>query len=515
MRISARVEHGDAENVAIARGTGADDLGEERDADAHHLAGLAALEGVPLLLLLGAQLLVVDRLQRLVERGLVVARVVDPPERRRVGELLAPDQVLPPQLRRVHLQLLRQDIDGALDGVGRFGDAERAAVGDAARRLVGVDAVHRAMRGRDVIGAGDDREQPRRPFGGVGAGVEGAVVGDGVAAKPRDLAVLGGREFHVHVEVARERRGRQVLDAVLDPFHRLPGDDRGDDGADVARIGADLVAEAAADVGRDDVDLVLGDLGDQRAHGADDVRRLEGPPQGQLALDLVERGDALAGLERAGVDARIRDHLADGDVGLVEGGVGFRLAARLPVEHVVIVLARPVRAFGLVLDVLADAGGTLVHRMHRIDHAGQPLVFDLDRVGAVGGGVAAVRDDEGDLLVLEQHLAVGQHHLHVAGQRRHPGEVDALELFGGEHGEYAGDFQRLRRVDLLDAGMSVRRAVEIAIEHAGQFQVVDVVALALGEADVLDALALAAHAFEFFGAFGGGGGLVVHSAASC
>src|SRR5260370_7242780 len=40
----AGIEHRDAEDVAILRRAGADDLGEERDADAHDLAGLAALE---------------------------------------------------------------------------------------------------------------------------------------------------------------------------------------------------------------------------------------------------------------------------------------------------------------------------------------------------------------------------------------------------------------------------------------------------------------------------------------
>ena len=65
-------------------------------------------------------------------------------------------------------------------------------------------------------------KKPGRPFGGVGAGVERAVVGDGVAAQPRDLAVLGRRDFIVHVEIARERGGREILDAVLDPLHRPP-----------------------------------------------------------------------------------------------------------------------------------------------------------------------------------------------------------------------------------------------------------------------------------------------------
>ena len=61
MRISAEVEHGDAEDVAGARRAGADDLGEEGDADAHQLARLAALEGFLLRLLLRAQRLVADR----------------------------------------------------------------------------------------------------------------------------------------------------------------------------------------------------------------------------------------------------------------------------------------------------------------------------------------------------------------------------------------------------------------------------------------------------------------------
>ena len=179
------VEHGDAENVAGARRAGADDLGEEGDADAHQLARLAALERLALCFLLFAQLLVADRLHRLVHGGVIVAGIVLPAERRRVGELLAADQVLHAEFGRVHAELLRHDVHGALDAIGRFGDAERAAIGDAARRLVGIDAVDQTMRGREVVGAADDAEQPGRPFGGVGAGVEGAVVGDGVAAHRR------------------------------------------------------------------------------------------------------------------------------------------------------------------------------------------------------------------------------------------------------------------------------------------------------------------------------------------
>ena len=212
--------------------------------------------------------------------------------------------------------------------------------------------------------------------------------------------------------------------------------------------------------------------------------------------------------------ARISDHLPDLDVGFLEGRIGRRLVAGLPGEDVIVVLALAVRAVGLVLEILADHRRVRRHRLERIDVDRKRLVFHFDQIGGVGRDIAVLRDDEGDFLILEQHLAVGQHHLHVAGKRRHPGEVDGLERLGGNHRDDAGHRRGLGRVDLLDAGVSVRRAIEIAVEHARQLHVVDVIALALDETDVLDALSFAAHAFELDGAFGRGGGHVVHSAAS-
>ena len=103
--------------------------------------------------------------------------------------MLAPDEVLHAQFSRVHPQFLRENVHRPLDAIGRLGDAERAAIGDAARRLVGVDAVDRTMRDREVVRPGDDVEEPRRPFGGIGAGVEGAVIGEHVHAQRRDFAV--------------------------------------------------------------------------------------------------------------------------------------------------------------------------------------------------------------------------------------------------------------------------------------------------------------------------------------
>jgi hypothetical protein len=212
--------------------------------------------------------------------------------------------------------------------------------------------------------------------------------------------------------------------------------------------------------------------------------------------------------------ARIDDHFLDSDIRFRKGRVGLGLVAGLPVEDVIVMLARTVGALLLVLDIFADHRSIGRHGFERIDIARQCLVFDFDQVGGIRRGVPVLRDNKSYLLVLEQDLAIGQHHLHVAGKRRHPGEIDGLERFRGDHRNHARNRCRLGRVDLLDTGVGMRRAGEIAVQHAGQLEVVDVIALALNESNVLNALALAAHALKLFGAFGGGGGCVVHSAAS-
>src|SRR5207247_8528320 len=99
-------------------------------------------------------------------------------------------------------------------------------------------------------------------------------------------------------------------------------------------------------------------------------------------------------------------------------------------------------------------------------------------------------------------------------ERQHPGQVDGFQRLGGNDSQYARHLQRLFRIDRFDARVRMRRADEIAMQHARQFYVVDIVTLALGEADVFDALALAAETLEFGFALFPRGSHVVHSAAS-
>ena len=128
-----------------------------------------------------AHVLAVGRVgQHLVEGGVVIAAVQFPTEGGLVRELLGLYEIAPPDLGLVDAELLRQHVQRPFDDIHRLGHAKRAAVGDTARRLVRVDAVHPDVRNRNVVGTGADVEQPGRELARVGTGVEGTMIGEHV-----------------------------------------------------------------------------------------------------------------------------------------------------------------------------------------------------------------------------------------------------------------------------------------------------------------------------------------------
>ena len=157
-------------------------------------------------------------------------------ERRAVREVVVADEVDPPELRLVHAEVVGRRLHHALLEEHRLGHPERAPVGDAAGRLVGVDAARGQVGGRDVV-AGERRvHQADLELAGLGVGEEGAVVGVGVHPDAEDLAVLAQRQLALEVDVAGEAGRDQVAGAVLDPLDRTLGEDRGEDRHDVARV---------------------------------------------------------------------------------------------------------------------------------------------------------------------------------------------------------------------------------------------------------------------------------------
>ena len=214
------------------------------------------------------------------------------------------------------------------------------------------------------------------------------------------------------------------------------------------------------------------------------------------------------------MDPLIKDPFGGHDRSVIDRAGGPRRVADLPGENVVVVLARPVSAAGLVLQIVTQNWCGCSHRPVGIDERRQLFVFDLDHIDRVGSDVAILGDDEGYFLALKQHLLVGQYGLNIAGEGWHPVQLQRFQVFSGQHRLDAGQCERSVFFDRFDAGMAIRRADEITKQHARQFEVVDVVALALRKADILDALAPGTEAFEPLRPRLGGLGLGRHSAAS-
>ena len=233
--------------------------------------------------LLAPQLVVADLLERQLERLLVFAGVVLEARGRLVRELVRRDEVLDADLGRVDVQLVRRVLDQALDQVGRLGDAERAAVGHAARRLVRVRAVGDDVRGGQVVRARHDVEQAGPELRRLRVGVERPVVGHHLHAQAEHLPVALQRQLAVHVVVAGEPGRDQVVGARLDPLHGLPDQERRGRRDHVAGVDRDLVAEPAAEVGGDDPDVLLRQPGHHREQRPVHVRRLRGHVDGRLA----------------------------------------------------------------------------------------------------------------------------------------------------------------------------------------------------------------------------------------
>ena len=245
---------------------------------------------------------VVDDLEQLVEARLVVAGVVD----RRpavlegdadvVGELVGPDEVQAPDLGPVEPELGRDAVHHPLHHERRV-RAARAAVGrgrdqvrEQRREVVAV--VVEPVGARELRRADDRDDQPVRAVG--------AAVVHEARLEREDAAVLAHADPHVVDLLALVRGADEVLAPVLGPLDRHPEVAGGERDEDLLGIELDdLDAEAAADVGGHDVDLLDVHVEQAAEAAADAGRRLRGVVHQQGAL-LVEARHHGAALERRG-----------------------------------------------------------------------------------------------------------------------------------------------------------------------------------------------------------------------
>ena len=102
----------------------------------------------------------------------------------------------------------------------------------------------------DLVGAGD-RAVHAVERAGHGRAQIGAVVLELVEPQRQDAAVLGDGSLDLGDAVGTGAGGKEMLEPVLDPFHRPAGDAGGERGEHDIGKHRELDAEAPAEVGRD------------------------------------------------------------------------------------------------------------------------------------------------------------------------------------------------------------------------------------------------------------------------
>jgi len=174
-------------------------------------------------------------------------------QRHLVGHLVGRDQIAPPHLGGIEAEFARHPVHQPFAYECRL-------------RMPG--AAHRCNR--DLVGQGEadihavgrhlvlKRQAFRRVVGDVHAarGV-GAVLMDHGAADAEDTPVVIDRDFGIPVLIALHGGGDEMLAPVLDPFDRPVQHDGGQGYCYILGIDHQLGAEAAADIGGDDANLIF------------------------------------------------------------------------------------------------------------------------------------------------------------------------------------------------------------------------------------------------------------------
>ena len=295
----------------------------------------------------------------------------------------------------------------------------------------------------------------------------GAHVGQQVDVEPADPAVGVGSDRDLLPLVAAVVHGHVAFAAALGPLDRpaqLAGDQ---DGQHLFCRDLQLGSEAAADVGRDDPEVLLRNASDQGEHHPQHVRDLGRRPERELPADA--RADHRARLHRgrdqpllAVVPLKHHRRVAEGRVHITlrEGPDEALVAGLVDLRRVVL-----------------QGGPDVEHRRER-------LVVDLDGGQGVGRGVAVAGHHAGDGLADVAHLV--DRHRRVSGdddvRRDRPGAGQAA-LLGGEvrtgvGRDDPGLAPRGADVDRGDPGVRVRAPQERHVQHAGQPDVVGPVGLA-------------------------------------
>ena len=394
-----------------------------------------------------------------------------------VGELR--DQVAAAQFDRIEAALAGGVVDQALDQIVRFRLAGAAIGID--RHGVGERRAHIHEDRRDDVAAAHRRG---RGVGGTARSAArhvGAEIGDGADVQREEVALGIQRQPGAADIVAALRGGDEILGAALDPFHRPAQFARGPEQHDPFGIQRVLDAEAAADIGRHDMDPLARNMEDAVGQLVTDGVHAGGGDEQmqQIAVRMRDRG---AGFHRRDDQAVVDEFQFDAMRGMGERLLDGPRIALLETERQVSRRDVPQLRRGVV------------QRARAIDDGRQRVVLDRQRLGRLHRLVAGLGDDERDRVADMPDPADRQRrarrddhrrqcrHLRCTGQR-----PEVADVVRGEHAQHAADRAGRVGIDMPDQRMRVRRSNDMRPCLAWQVDVFDEASLAGQEAMVLEA----------------------------
>ncbi len=104
----------------------------------------------------------------------------------------------------------------------------------------------------------------------------------------------------------------------------------------------------------------------------------------------------------------------------------------------------------------------------------QRVIFGGDRAAPLLRRLRRLGEDDGNRLADMPHLALGEDRLVVKGRAVIGIGDDGADFGGGDDSEDAPRRPRRRRIDRADAGVRHGAPEDLAVQHAGQAQIVDI-----------------------------------------
>ena len=336
--------------------------------------------------------------------------------------LLRPHHVAQAELVGLELRLARERIHDDLDGEADAGAGDAAIRQD--RALVGGDRGGAAAVGVEDVRPGQQVGDLRglEPGGDridrVGAGIDRAD-----AVDRQQLAVARRVAGDGVVVLAAVGVGGEMLAHVLDPAHRMIELHREPRQRDLLAGEHALVAEAAADVGRDHADVAVLEaeaFGEAGLHRMRELRRRDQREETQARIAIGEHAAAFDRQHAVAGGADLARHLEGGARG---GLLDVAVLGEFDED--------------VVLPVLVDQRRAGLLRGDHVGDGRQLVVFDADAARDVLGLGAGRRHAHGDELADEAQLAGRQdrlgRRLEAADGRRGRDRLDAGQVVGGEH----------------------------------------------------------------------------------